>query len=197
VLDFWLCFVPLFVAVDAIGLLPVYLGLTEGCSSPERRRIIVESVVTAMGVAVGFLFVGQWVFQLLGITTADFMIAGGTLLFVFALSDLFVTPESQRRVDPQSVGAVPLGVPLTVGPAVLATILLLASQYGRWLTVASVAANITLAGMVFSLSESLNRLLGRTGTRAISKIMSLVLAAIAVKMVRMGVMEIIHQAATY
>lgn len=196
-LDFWLCFVPLFVAVDAIGLLPVYLGLTEGCSSPERRRIIVESVVTAMGVAVGFLFVGQWVFQLLGITTADFMIAGGTLLFVFALSDLFVTPESQRRVDPQSVGAVPLGVPLTVGPAVLATILLLASQYGRWLTVASVAANITLAGMVFSLSESLNRLLGRTGTRAISKIMSLVLAAIAVKMVRMGVMEIIHQAATY
>lgn len=194
-LDFWLCFVPLFVAVDAIGLLPVYIGLTEGFSAGERRRIVVESVITALAVAVGFLFVGQWIFQLLGITTADFMIAGGALLFVFAMSDLFVTPEVQRRVDPQSVGAVPLGVPLTVGPAVLATILLLASQYGRLLTVASVAANITLAGVVFSLSGSLNRLLGRTGTRAVSKIMSLVLAAIAVKMIRMGVMEIIRQAA--
>jgi multiple antibiotic resistance protein len=194
VLNFWLCFVPLFVAVDAIGLLPVFISLTDGFSAPERRRIIVESVITAMAVAVGFLFVGQWVFQLLGITTADFMIAGGVLLFVFAMSDLFVTPEAQRRVDAQSVGAVPLGVPLTVGPAVLATILLLAAQYGRLLTVASVVANITLAGLVFSLAPSLNRVLGRTGTRAISKIMSLVLAAIAVKMVRMGVIEIIHQA---
>ena len=191
--NFWLCFVPLFVAVDAIGLLPVYIGLTEGFSAPERRRIVGESVITAMAVAVGFLFVGQWLLRLLGITTADFMIAGGGLLFVFALTDLFVTAKGQRRVDPHSVGAVPIGVPLTVGPAVLATILLLADQYGRLLTVLAVLANIAIAGLVFWSADRLDRLLGRTGTRTFSKIMALVLAAIAVKMIRMGVVEIIRQ----
>jgi multiple antibiotic resistance protein len=111
------------------------------------------------------------------------------------MSDLFVTAKGRRQVDPHSVGAVPIGVPLTVGPAVLATILLLAAQYGRLLTVAAVAANIIIAGVVFSLAQVFDRLLGRTGTRTFSKIMSLVLAAIAVKMIRMGVIEIIRQAA--
>lgn len=128
---FWLCFVPLFVAVDVVGVLPMYLNLTEGFSASEKRRTLVQSVLTAVGVAIGFLFLGQSVFRLLGVTIPDFMIAGGVLLFAFAMSDLLSVEKLQRRVDAESVGAVPIGVPLTVGPAVLTTIILLANQHGR------------------------------------------------------------------
>ena len=188
---FWLCFVPLFVAVDAVGVLPMYLSLTEGLSAVEKRRILLQSVATAVAVAVGFLFLGQWVFQLLGVTIADFMIAGGILLFGFASSDLLSVEKRQRRVDSQSVGAVPLGVPLTVGPAVLTTIILLANQHGRLPTVLAIVANVLIAGTVFWCSQFVTHLLGRTGIRTISKIASLILAAIAVMMVRLGIAEIL------
>ena len=93
--NFWLCFVPLFVAVDALGLLPIFMGLTQGLTRVRIRRIIFESVITAMIVALVFLFVGKGILTLLGITVADFMIAGGTLLFVLSLSDL-ISAEKRR-----------------------------------------------------------------------------------------------------
>lgn len=184
---FWLSFVPLFVAMDAIGLLPIYLSLTEGMERSEKRWILVQSLATALVVAVLFLFIGQWVFRLLGITIADFMVAGGTLLFVFAMNDLNDTGTKRRRKpDSSSVGAVPLGVPLIVGPAVLATIILLADQHGWGATVVAIVANIVVVGLAFHFSHFIVRLLGRTGIRTVSKIISLVLAAIAVMMVRIG-----------
>jgi len=108
---FWLCFVPLFVAVDAIGLLPLFLALTEGVKDRDLRRIILQSILTAAGVAIGFLVLGQAVLSLLGITVHDFMIAGGILLFGIAFSDILSSEKPQRAVDPESLGAVPLGVP--------------------------------------------------------------------------------------
>jgi len=190
---FWLCFVPLFVAVDAVGLLPMFLSLTEGLEAADRRRVVVESIVTALLVAIGFLFLGQWLFRMLGITEADFMIAGGGMLFALAMGDLFMATKGQLRADSRDVGAVPIGVPLTVGPAVLATILLLANQYGRMPTVLSIVANILLAGLLFSLADKIYRLLGRNGARTISKITTLILAAIAVKMIREGLMIVLAQ----
>ncbi len=185
---FWLCFVPMFVAVDGVGLLPMFLGLTEGLTAAERRRVVLESIVTAMLVAIGFLFLGQWLFGVLGISEADFMIAGGAMLFALAMGDLFTATKGQRRAEARDVGAVPIGVPLTVGPAVLATTLLLANQYGRVPTVLSIVSNILLAGLLFSFADAIHHLLGRNGTRTISKITTLILAAIAVKMIREGVM---------
>jgi multiple antibiotic resistance protein len=86
---FWICFVPIFVAVDAFGVLPMFLGFTEDMDSAKVRRIIYQSVITASIVALAFLAVGIAVFKLLGITIADFLVAGGTLLFAISLSDLF------------------------------------------------------------------------------------------------------------
>jgi multiple antibiotic resistance protein len=184
---FWLCFVPLFVAVDAVGTLPIYLALTEGFSRAQRRRVLVQSVVTALAVAVGFLFVGQWVFRLLGITVADFMVAGGLLLLAFATTDLLSVEKVRRKADPQSVGAVPIGVPLTVGPAVLTTIILLGNQHGRAPTVLALVVNVALAGAVFWFGQWIDRVLRRTGIRTVSKIANLILAAIGVMMIRLGI----------
>jgi multiple antibiotic resistance protein len=189
--NFWLCFVPLFVAVDALGLLPVFMGLTQGLTHARIRRIIFESVITAMIVALVFLFIGKGILTLLGITVADFMIAGGALLFVLSLSDLITAEKRRLQVDQEEVGAVPLGVPLMVGPGVLTTTILLINQYGLIPTVSATIVNIVIAGMVFWMSGSINRILGRAGTRTISKLSSLILAAIGVMMVRKGIMLLI------
>jgi multiple antibiotic resistance protein len=189
--NFWLCFVPLFVAVDALGLLPVFMGLTQELPRARIRRIIGESVITAMIVALVFLFIGKGILTLLGITVADFMIAGGVLLFVLSLSDLIAAEKRRIQVDQEKVGAVPLGVPLMVGPGVLTTTILLINQYGMIPTVSATIVNIVIAGMVFWMSGSINRILGRAGTRTISKLSSLILAAIGVMMVRKGIMLLI------
>ena len=156
-----LCLIPLAVAVDAIGVLPTYLGLTEGLARPVLDRIIWQSMLTASVVALLFLYAGEALFGLLDITQADFMVAGGALLFVISLSDILSGQKRQRQVEPDTLGAVPLGVPLIVGPAVLTTLILLSHRYGHGPTAMAVALNILLASVVFRCSGSLNRLLGK------------------------------------
>lgn len=185
--EFWLCFVPLFVAVDAVGVLPAFLSLSQGMEPRQVRRAIYQSMATAAAVALAFLALGTAILDLLGITVADFMVAGGILLFVLALGDLLANEKLQRRVDADSLGAVPLGVPLITGPAVLVTSMLLLNQYGAGWTAAAIVANILIAGIVFFFAGSIGRLLGRTGEKIVSKIAMLLLAAIAVMMVRKGI----------
>jgi multiple antibiotic resistance protein len=189
--DFWLCFLPLLVAVDAIGVLPIFMSLTEEVEPADRRRIVVQSVITAAVVALAFLAGGKAVLSFLGVTVADFLIAGGTLLFVLSLNDLLTAEKRRRRVGPANLGAVPLGVPLIVGPAVLSTIFILVGEYGILPTVAATLVNIALAGVVFWFCTPIERLLGRAGTRAVSKLAALLLAAIAVRMVRKGLLMVL------
>jgi len=185
--EFWLCFVPLFVAVDAIGLVPMYLGLTEGIEPARLRGIVWQSVATAASVATAFLAFGPALLRSLGITVPDFMIAGGALLFAISLSDLITGEKRLREIDPATIGAVPLGVPLIAGPAVLTTCVVLADAHGRLLTAAAVLANIALAGVAFRFAGPITHRLGRTGTKAVSKVASVVLAAIGVMLVRRGI----------
>jgi multiple antibiotic resistance protein len=185
-----LSFIPLFVAVDTIGVLPIFVSLTEGLKQAQKTKIILQSMVTASLLAIGFIFVGQLVFKVLGITIGDFMVAGGAVLFCIAIIDL-INPTKERRIPDQNLGAVPLGTPLIVGPAVLATSLLMISEYGLLPTVISVIANIIVAGLIFRGSFGLIKALGEAGTKALSKIMSLLLAAIAVMLMRKGIMQFI------
>ena len=191
---FWLCFVPLFVAVDALGVLPMFMGLTEGLDRPTVRRIVTQSVITAAIVALVFLAIGKAIFRLLGITVEDFMIAGGTVLFVISIRDLLTLQKTQRQTEPDDLGPVPVGVPLIVGPAVLTTTLIVAGEYGNACTVLALVSNILIAGVAFWFSPTISHLLGRAGSRTISKLSSLLLAAIAVMMVRKGVMTLLSGA---
>jgi multiple antibiotic resistance protein len=180
-----LAFIPIFVAVDAVGVLPIFVSLTEGLAKSERAKIITQSMLTALLLAIGFIFLGKAVFKLLGITMGDFMIAGGAILFCIAIIDI-ANPAKARRIPNEQLGAVPLGTPLIVGPAVLTTSLLVISEYGLPAAIISVMINIALAGIIFSISSILIKALGEAGTKALSKIMSLLLAAIAVMLIRKG-----------
>ena len=180
-----LAFIPLFVAVDPFGLLPVFVGLTRKLSPRERATVIRESLATALGVAIVFLFVGRYLLQVVGVTVGDFMVAGGLLLFVLAVVEV-VTPKGAMDTLASDFGVVPLGVPLIVGPAVLATVLLLTNSVGLWLTLIGLILNIALVGVMFLSAERLMRWLGDGGAKVISKIAGLLLAAIAVMLIRRG-----------
>jgi len=191
---FLLCFVPLFVAVDVPGVLPIYINLTEGLSSEQKRRVLMQSLFTASAVALVFLAVGPAVLAALNITVSDFMVAGGLLLLVISLSDLLTGEKRQRLVDPDTLGAVPLGVPIITGPAVLTTSVLLANAHGMSITALALLTNIAFAGAIFWFAQPITRLLGHAGTMILSKIASLLLATIAVMLIRKGVVDIITEA---
>lgn len=182
---YFLAFVPIFVAVDAIGMLPIFMSLTRGMAAEEKRRLIIHSTFTALLVAVLFVFGGRLLFLWLGITISDFLVAGGVILFVLSIRDL-LSDEKSSRVPGQTVGVVPLAVPLIAGPAVLTTSLILLNSYGIYPTLFAIVANILLCAGILNFSSRLSSLLGEAGSHTLSKIASLFLAAIAVMMIRRG-----------
>ena len=186
----FLAFIPVFVAVDAIGVLPIYVSLTTNLTSPERGKIILQSMLTAFGIAVGFVFLGKAIFAVLGIAMGDFMIAGGAVLFSLAIIDIIRTEKTRRRPG-RELGIVPLGTPLIAGPAVLTTSLIIIEQFGILPTLIAVTLNVAVAGAVFASAGILIKILGEPGTKALSKITSLFLAAIAVMMIRKGILQLL------
>jgi multiple antibiotic resistance protein len=186
-----LAFIPLFVAVDAFGVLPMFISLTKDIPRKRRTQVIIQSMITATVLALGFVLVGKAIFKLLGIEMGDFMIAGGAILFSLAIIDI-VNPTKNRRSPGSELGAVPIGTPLIAGPAVLTTSMLITSEYGLTATIISIIVNILLAGAVFSMSEIIIKVLGEAGSKALSKITSLLLAAIAVMLMRKGLIQLMN-----
>jgi multiple antibiotic resistance protein len=185
-----LSFIPLFVAVDAVGVLPIFASFTADLEQKERTKIIIQSMLTAAGLAIGFVLVGRIIFRFLGIAMGDFMIAGGAILFCIAIIDL-INPTKERRIPGSELGAVPLGTPLIAGPAVLTTSMVSLSQHGFLPTIISILANIAIAGLLFRATSVLMSFLGETGVKVLSKIFSLLLAAIAVMLIRKGLEQLI------
>ncbi len=185
-----LSFVSLFVAMDVIGTLPIFVSLTEGATVAERRKVVLQAVLTAGIVAVAFMFFGKWLFGVLGITISDFRVAGGLLLLVFAIQDLLFE-TGQRRQANVALGVVPIGIPLIVGPAVLTGVLVSTTQHGYLPTLAALAVNLVIAAAVFLLSGRILKVLGAGGAKGIGKVASLLLAAIAVMLIRSGIQQMI------
>ena len=185
--QFWHAFIPLFVAFDGVGLLPLFWALSERLGARERRRAITEAVGTACLVGVGFLLVSRFIFTLMGLELADVMVAGGAILIVLSLRDLLFSDEPPKGHYP-SPGVVPLGVPLLAGPAVLTALLLVRDRHGWPVTLGALAANLALVWVILRASGWLMRRLRREGAQVMSKIASLVLTAFGVMLIRQGLM---------
>jgi multiple antibiotic resistance protein len=183
--NFLLAFIPLFVAIDPIGLVPMFLSLGSQVDPPQRRAATRHAIVTAFLVGGCFLFLGKLVFHALGITVADFQIAGGIILLTVAVQEL-VGSEVQTRVASKDFGVVPLGMPLIAGPGMLTALLTSGESMGATVTLAALLANLALVWIALRLAEPLSRLIGVTGMRAFSRIVALLLAAIAVNLIRRG-----------
>jgi len=182
---FWLVFIPLFVAFDVLGLLPLYWALAQGLPGEQRRQAVHNAVLVAFLVALAFLWLSGLIFRAMGIQMSDVLIAGGIILFVLALNDL-LRPEKTAYGSIEAIGVVPLGVPLIVGPAVLTTLLLSRQRYGLWPTLWALSLNILMSWVVLQTADRLMGCLGRDGARVVSKVSGLILAAFAVMLVRQG-----------
>jgi multiple antibiotic resistance protein len=185
-LEIFLPFIPLFVAFDALGILPIFVSLTSEMTQGERKRVIRQSTLTGFLVSLGFLAVGRSVFALLGITVSDFQIAGGILLFIISIIDL-IFPEKTRTFPKETMGVVPIGIPLIVGPAVLTLLLIIVHTYGYVSTLLCLILNFLIVWLVFSQSHWIMRLMKEGGAKGIGKVFSLLLAAFAMMMVRIGI----------
>jgi multiple antibiotic resistance protein len=184
---FVLAFIPLFVAVDVVAVVLVYLGIGMPLDEAARRRLVLEATLTAAAVGLGFLLVGDAVLHFLGVTVGDFQIAGGLLLLVLSLYDL-LHPELPLRQPGARPGVVPLGIPMIAGPAVLTTLLTLARTHGYSMTLVAYTLNLVIVWASLRWATLIGRVLGDAGCRAITKVLSLLLAAIAVTFIRRGAM---------
>jgi len=184
--DFMKAFIPLFIAIDPIGLAAIFISMGQGVPPEQRRRIAKQATWTGGGVALLFLFLGQSIFTAVGITTSDFQVAGGLILFILAARDLVHSAAEEPTKLADDFGVVPLGMPLIAGPASITTLIVLAQTLGFVISLLALAANLVLVVLALAYSERLVKLISATGLRAISKIISMLLAAIAVNMIRKG-----------
>lgn len=210
--DFLLIFIPLFVVIDPAGTIPVYLAITDQYPEAQRRRVAVRAASVAAATGVLFVFLGQATLRFLGVRFEDFQIAGGILLAILAIIDLLIRGKpavDQTSLDPaEQVGVFPLGVPLIVGPATMTTSLLLVNTYSETynhtfgapygqlivslMVCLALLINIALLLTAMWHSGRLTQLVGRSTMSVLNKIVMILLAAIAVSMVRQGVVGIIR-----
>ncbi len=192
--------VTLIVVVDPIGLAPIFLALTHGLPDEARKQVAVRACLIAFSVLVGFALAGNWLMGHLGITLPAFRIAGGLLLFAMAFEMVFEfrgerqakTAELAIEEHVRHTAAFPLGMPLMAGPgAILATLLVAGPPAGNPLRVmtliAIVAVVIGLCLAVFLAAARVSRFLGATGRVVLSRLLGIVLAALAVQYVIDGV----------
>ena len=192
--DLSLAFAPLFFAMNVIGVVPIFLNITEDLSLQERANLTRNACFAVLGVSVLFIFAGSTLFAAMGITPDDFRVGGGIILLIISIVDLLFKQEKSRRDPSQDVGGlgvVPVGIPLIVGPAALTTMLMLVDKYGYFTTIVVLALNLAIVYGVFSKSYLIVRVLRPGGIKVFSKIASLFLAAIAVMMIRVGIVNII------
>ncbi len=185
-----LSFIPIFVAVNALGTMPLYLSLTEGMKENQRHKVVLNSLIVATIVAFVFMFLGNILLRLMGVTIPDFRIAGGILLLILSVH-LLLPGEEKRSHVTTDVGIFPLGTPLITGPAVLTTVLVMREAYGIIPTTVSLVLNMGITWLLLSKADTLIKLMGKGGARALSKVADIFLAAIAVMMIRIGLLEII------
>lgn len=190
-----LCFIPVFVAIDPVGIVPMFLSLTRGYEARERRKIVLDSVLTATVIGIIFVLAGKTIFLLLGITIQDFAIAGGALLFILSIIDLLGDGSARAHAaESRALGIFPLGTPLIVGPALLTTLIILVDTFGFVPALIAFVLNLIVLFAALYKADVILSVLGENGARAFAKIMSILLAAIGIMMVRRGIMELIAMA---
>lgn len=182
---FLVAFIPLFVAIDPIGLAAVFMGFAPGSTREHRQRQGLLAIYTGVAVAIGFIFLGKAIFTAVGISVADFQVAGGLVLLALAVRDLLGISE-QASSGTKDFGVVPLGMPLIAGPALLTALLILVDTVGVLYTILSLLVNLLLVEIGFRNASRIEGLLGKQGLKGVSKLIALLLAAIAVSLIRRG-----------
>jgi multiple antibiotic resistance protein len=177
-------FISLFIIVDPFGNIPIFIGLTEGIGSESRRRIFHTATITGFILLLAFALAGRQILNFFGVTLQSFMIAGGILLLIIAVRILVIGGWEER--SPESIGVVPIAVPLLVGPGAITTTIINLETYGLLTTIMSVVLVFVIVWLTLRFIEPIYKVLGRSGSIVIARVMALLIAAIAIQFIIEG-----------
>ncbi len=186
--DYWDAFIMLFIVLDSVGNIPIFYTLTSNMSEEERKKVFAKSVLVASLLLLFFTLFGYSFFAYYNVTFTDFKIAGGILLLLLALEGLIgkVEAETLRSED---VAVVPMATPLLAGPGSIYVVMYLHKVYGLLPTLASIALNTLIAYAILSGSDTIVSKVGKNTVIVLARIFSLLLAVLAVSMIRSGFEE--------
>ena len=189
--------IAVFVIIDPFSLVPIYLTLTESYSHEDRRRARMKATLVSEAMLVGFALFGMSIFKLFGITLPAFQIAGGILLLSLGVEQLGanlrrVKDEEEREgLEKDDISVFPLATPLLAGPGAISTVVLLASKCHSWQTLVGLLLAITLTLMIsyvlLALAPRLVKILGKTGLNLMTRLMAIILTAVAVQFILNGI----------
>ena len=177
--------ISLFIIVDPLGNIPIFISLTQEMKGIERKKVFHTATITGFILLLAFAVAGNEILSIFGVGLPSFMVAGGILLLTLAVK-ILIGWEGGGRLTPESVGAVPIAVPLLVGPGAITTTILSLQEHGMLVTIFSVVVVFTLTWLILKHIELLYRVLGRNGSAIIARVMALLIAAIAIQYIISG-----------
>ncbi|MEM2926342.1 MAG: MarC family protein [Candidatus Bathyarchaeia archaeon] len=178
--------ISLFVVIDPIGNIPLFIGLTEKLSQEERRRIFHMASWVAFLLLITFALAGQQVLLIFGVKLYSLMMAGGILLLIIAVRILLSGGWHEKSDGPEDMGVVPIAFPLLVGPGAMTTTLVTLQADGAFVSLLAVLINFAIIWLVLRFIEPIYKILGRTGSQVIARIMAVFIAALAIELVFEG-----------
>lgn len=179
-------FLSLFIIMDIIGILPIFLSLSHKLHRNQKIRCANRSVLVAGGVLFGFLFLGMDILHFFGITIESFMVAGGLIILLIGIKIVLGLDWHESRIAKYGFAAVPVGTPLITGPGTITTVILLTQSYGYVVTFAAAALNLLICWAALHYSQKIYDFLGHQGTDIVSRIMGLIIASMAVTIMQTG-----------
>jgi len=179
--------IALFIVVDPLGNVPIFIGLTKDMDKPQRKKTYQLATITGLILLTFFSLVGQNILVLFGISLDSFMIAGGILLLIVAIRLLIIGGWGEQLTISESVGAVPIGCPLLVGPGAITTSILNIQSFGILTTLLSVLLTFIIVWLILRFIDPIYRVLGKNGSLVISRVMALLIASISVQYILQGI----------
>lgn len=185
-------FFSIFVIMDVLGNVPIFWMLSNKLNSKQRKISINKAIMVASLVLLSFLFLGEHILNFFGITIHSFKVAGGIIILIVGLEMVLgLHHHKEKKYEKYEFAIVPLATPLITGPGVITTIILLTQSVGLWITLIASLVNLGLSWVFLTYSDFIFKFLGRQGAEIMSRLMGLILAAIAIGFITSGWMAII------
>ncbi len=184
-------FVALFIIIDPFLSLAVFIGMTKGMEARETAKQAFIAVLVALGLLLVFLFSGLLVLNMLGITLSSFKVAGGIILLILGIQALLGI-EFAKKDKEHKVAIVVIGTPLLTGPGAMTTVIILSQRYGYWPVVAAAITVLLLTWVMLVFSQKIVKFFGEKFIEVLSRVLGLVLAALATEFIKDGIIEMIR-----
>ena len=187
ILAFWKSFLALFIIVDVLGNIPIFLSISARMTKTQRQKMLTRAVFASFWLLITFTLLGDFFFKFFGVSLDSFRIAGGILLLVISLKILLVGTWEEKQIDPESSGVVPIAFPLLAGPGAITQVIISTKQYGFLITFISILLVSIINYFVLKKIDSIYKFMGKSGSIIISRLMSVMIAGISVDFIVKGV----------